>query len=204
MTNDQSRRKSEFQMTKYSGEREHAFGFGVSCVVFNSSFDIRNSSFASFRFFHNVSQIGWTRVTGHLASENRRRVCGNEFIAFQNELWINSVAGRLIDFVAAEVTIELVFVIVIASDIDAFTVRREFLFLVQHHQFCRAPWLTRATDVTPELVIGFVVTPPDIIIPGRRFGGDLLRHLDSRLLDPLWNSFATGEEQYAERQICGE
>src|SRR5262249_35192189 len=117
--------------------------------------------------------------------------------------WINSVAGRLIHFVPAEVTVELVFVIVIAPKFEAFAVRRELLFFIEHHQLGCAPWLTWAPDVAPELVIGFVVTPPDIIIASRRLGRDPLRHLDSRLLNPLRNSLARGEEHCAQSQIRG-
>src|SRR5262249_7515330 len=153
------------------------------------------------RFFHDVPQIGWIRATAHLASENWCRVRGNEFVAFQHELRIDPIARGLIDFVAAEITVEFVFVIVVATELETFAVRRKFLFFIKHHQLCCAPWLTRATDVAPELVIGFVVTSPDVIIAGRRFGCDPLRHLDSRLLDALRNSFASGEEQSAQHEI---
>src|SRR5215831_11585062 len=152
---------------------------------------------SSFGFLDNVPQVGWTRVAAHLASEDRRRIGGNELVALQNELRINPVARRLIHFVATEVAVELVFVIVITTEFEAFTVRRKFLFLIEHNQLRCAPWLPRLANVTPKFVIGFVIAPPDIIIAGR-FSCDALRHLDSRLLDSLRNGFATCEEQCAE------
>src|SRR5215472_18875332 len=80
---------------------------------------------------------------------------------------------------------------------------REFPFLIEHHQLRCTPWLTRLANVTPEFVIGFVITPPDIIIAGR-FGCDVLRHLDSGLLNPLRYGLATREEQCAEHHIRGQ
>src|ERR1044071_2245472 len=74
----------------------------------------------SFGFFHYVSQIGWTRAAAHLASEDRRWSGGNKLVPLQNELRINSVARRLIHFVATEVAVELVFVIVIATEFETF------------------------------------------------------------------------------------
>src|ERR1043166_239433 len=141
-------------------------------------------------------------MTAHLASEDRRRVGGNELISFQNELWINPIASGLVYFVATEVAVELVFVIVVATELETFTVRRKLLFLIKHHHLRCAPWLAWLTNVTPEFVIGFVITPPDIIIAGR-FGCDVLRHLDSRLLDSLRNGFAAGEEQCAQHHTSG-
>ena len=38
-------------------------------------------------------------------------------IIFQNELRVNGVAGRLINFVAAEVTVKFVFVVVVAAEV---------------------------------------------------------------------------------------
>src|SRR4051794_534111 len=156
----------------------------------------------SFRLFYYVAQIGLTGATGHLAPENWRRVHGNEFVPFQNELRINSVARRLIDFVAAEITEKLVFVIVIAAEFEAFAVRGKFLLFVEHDQLRCAPWLTRLAYVAPELVIGFVVTPANIIVAGL-FSRDPLRHFNSRLLNSLRNRFASGEEQCAQNQIRG-
>src|SRR5215472_1493603 len=110
----------------------------------------RHSSLISLRFFHDIPQVGRI-LAAHLASEDRRRVGGNQFIAFQNELGIDPVTGGLINFVAAEITVELVLVIVIATELEAFAVGRKFLFLIEHHQLCCAPRLTRLADVTPEL-----------------------------------------------------
>src|SRR5215475_3981628 len=127
---------------------------------------------ASFRFLDNVPQVGWT-ATAHLASEDGDRSGGNELVSLQNELRINPIARWLIHFVATEVTVELVLVIVIATEFEAFTVGRKFLFLVEHNQLRCAPWLPRLANVTPEFVIGFVITPTDIIITGR-FSCDVL------------------------------
>src|SRR5215510_5966087 len=151
----------------------------------------------SFGFFHNVSQVGWIRPAAHLAFEDRGRICRDKRVPLQDKLWINPIACRLIDFVTTKVAIEFVFVIVIAAEFETFAVRRKFLFLIEHHHLRCAPWLTRLTNVTPKFVIGFVVTPPDVIIASR-FSCDVLSHLDSRLLNSLGNGLAAGEEQYAE------
>src|SRR5205823_7433952 len=80
------------------------------------------------------------------------------------------------------------------------SVRGKLLFFIQHHQFCRAPGLTWASDVAPELVIGFVITPSDKIISGG-FSCDLLRHLEPGLLNPLGNGFAGAEKRRAKQEI---
>src|SRR2546430_5223006 len=88
-------------------------------------------------------------------------VCSSDLVALQNKFRINAVACRFIDLVAAEIAIELVFVIVVASEIEAFTIWSKFLFFIQHHQLRCAPWLAWPPHVAPEFVIGFEVTPPD-------------------------------------------
>src|SRR6266481_2602931 len=82
-------------------------------------------------------------------------------------------------------------------------VRGQLLFFIQHHQFCRTPWLARAPDVAPELVIGFIITPSDKIIPSG-FSCDVLRHLEPGLLNPLRNGFAGAEKHRAEQEIACE
>src|SRR5262245_66469066 len=124
----------------------------------------------SFRFFHDVSQVGWIRPAAYLAFEDRRRVRRDEFVPLQDELWINPIACRLVHFVATKVAIEFVFVIVVAAEFETFAVRRKFLFLIEHHHLRCAPWLTRLTNITPKYVIGFVVATPDIIITSRLIG----------------------------------
>src|SRR4051794_26417180 len=156
----------------------------------------------SFGFLDDVPQVGW-RATTHLALEDRRRSSGSKLVSLQNEFWINPVASGFIHFVATEVAVKFVFVVVIAPEFQTFAVWRKFDFFIKHHQLCCAPWLARLANVTPELVIGFVITPPDIIIAGR-FSCDVLRHFDSRLLNALRNSCATGEEQSAQYYIRGE
>src|SRR6476660_3843952 len=154
----------------------------------------------SFGFLDYLPHSGWIRTPTHLAFEDWRRSGGNELVLLQNELRINPIASWLIHLVATEVAVELVFVIVVTPELETFAVRRKFLFLIEHHQLRCTPWLASLANVTPEFVIGFIVTPPDIIIAAR-FGCDLLRHFDSRLLTPLRNSFATGEEQCAQHHI---
>src|SRR6266699_189365 len=87
----------------------------------------------SLRFFYHVTEIFCGGVTTDLTFENWRGVRGDELVAFQNELRINSIARRFINLVAAKVAVEFVFVIVVASDIDTFAIRRKLLFFVQHH-----------------------------------------------------------------------
>src|SRR4029077_9847902 len=151
----------------------------------------------SFRFFYHVTQIRRTGVSSELAFENWRRVGGNQFVALQNKFRVNSVACRLAYPVAAEGTIELVFVIVVAPEIEAFTIWSKFLLFVQHHQLRCAPRLTRPPHVTPEFVIGFEVTPPNEIISGR-LCRDVLYHFYSCLLNSLRHGFATAEEHRAQ------
>src|SRR5215510_8632239 len=157
----------------------------------------------SLRLFYHVTKIFLGGVATDLAFENWWWVGGYQLVAFQNELRIKSVACRLINLVSAKVTEEFVFVIVIASDIDTFAIWSQLLFFVQHHHFRRAPGLPWAPDVTPELVIRFVITPPDKIIPGG-FGCDVLRHLQPGLLNPLGNGFAGTEKSRAKQEIACE
>src|SRR5262245_40545266 len=157
----------------------------------------------SLRLFYHVTKIFLGGVATDLTFENWRWVGGYQLVAFQNELRINSVARRLINLVAAKVTVEFIFVTVIASDIDAFAIWGKLLFFVQPHEFCRAPGLARPPDVTPELVIRFVITPPDKVISGG-FGRDVLRHLQPGLLNSLGNGFAADEKRRAEQEIACE
>src|SRR6266545_5436473 len=87
----------------------------------------------SFRFFYHVSEIFPSSVAAELTFENWRRVHGYELVALQNELRINSIARRFINLVAAKVTVEFVFVVVIAAEIETLAIRGELLFFVQHH-----------------------------------------------------------------------
>src|SRR5215470_13292922 len=105
----------------------------------------------SFRLFYYVTEIFRGGVAPELAFENWWRVRGYQLVALQNELRINPVARRFINLVAAEITVEFVFVIVIAAEIETLAVRGKLLFFIQHHQFCRAPGLTGAPYVAPEL-----------------------------------------------------
>src|SRR4029077_2074534 len=66
-----------------------------------------------------------------------------------------------------------------------------------------APGLARPPDITPELVIGFVITSSDKIIPGG-FGCDVLCHLKPGLLNPLGNGFAGAEKRRAKQKIACE
>src|SRR4029079_308034 len=149
----------------------------------------------SFGLLDDVAQVGW-RATINLAFDDRRGSSGNKLIPLQNEFWINPVASGLIHFVATEVAVKFVFVVIVAAEFQTFAVWCKFAFFIKHHQLCCAPWLAWFANVTPELVIGFVIRPPDIIIAGR-FSCDVLGHLDSRLLNALRNSCATREEQSA-------
>src|ERR1041384_6289452 len=104
--------------------------------IYVSFFVIRHSGIRdslSFRFFDNVPQIGWIGAAAHLASEDRRRICRDDLVTLQHELWINPIARRLIHFIAAKITVELVFVVVIAADLQTLAVGRKFFFLVEHY-----------------------------------------------------------------------
>ena len=49
-------------------------------------------------------------------------------VALQDELRINSIARWFINLVAAKITVEFVFVIVIAAKFEAFAIGCQFLF----------------------------------------------------------------------------
>src|SRR4030095_8047586 len=157
----------------------------------------------SLRLFYHVTEIFGGGVATELTFKNWRRVHGYQLVALQNELRIDSIARRFINLVAAKVTVEFVFVVVIAAEFETLSVRGELLFFIQHHQFCRAPGLARPPDVAPELIIGFVIPPSDKIISSR-FGCDVLSHLEPGLLNALWNGFAGAEKRRAEQEIACE
>src|SRR6266849_3939499 len=70
----------------------------------------------SLRLFDRVTRLRRVGGTAHLAFENRRRVRRDQFVIFQDELGINSIAGRFVNFVAAEGAVKFVFVIVICAE----------------------------------------------------------------------------------------
>jgi hypothetical protein len=102
-----------------------------------------------------------------LAFEDGSGAGRNQLVAFENKFRINSIAGGLIDFVPAEVAVELIFVIVIEAKINLFPVWGELLIFVEHHELSRAPGLPGAPDVTPKFVVRFVITAANKIIAGR-------------------------------------
>src|SRR5438552_8802079 len=122
------------------------------------------NDFLQLRFFDLVSAHLGLGAPGELAGENRWRVGRNNLVALQDEFRVDGIAGRLVNVFAAEVTIELVFVIVVAPEIEALAIWGQLLLLVQHYQLRFAPGLPRAADVAPEFEVGFVISATDKIV----------------------------------------
>src|SRR5438874_8531457 len=95
---------------------------------------IRHSSFLQLRFFDLIPAHLSLRAPRELTGENRGRVGRKDLVAFQDEFWVDGVAGGLVDLVATKVTVELVFVIIVAPEIEAFAIGGQLLLLIQHNQ----------------------------------------------------------------------
>src|SRR5947207_4860033 len=135
---------------------------------------------------------------GKLAGKNRRRIGRDQLVIFQDEFRINRVTGGLVNLVAAEVTIEFVFVIVVAAEVEFLAVGGEFLLFIQHDELRFTPQLAWAPDITPELEIRFIIAASDKII-ARHFRGIFLRHRDFRRLNTWRRGFAAGQKQEREK-----
>src|ERR1700688_4316803 len=84
----------------------------------------------SLRFLDSVTRYRGLGSRVHLALENGRRIGRDDFVTFQDELGIDGVAGRFVNFVATEIALEFVFVIIVAAKTKTFAIGREFLLLI--------------------------------------------------------------------------
>src|SRR4030095_5683189 len=125
---------------------------------------VRPVAFRLLRLFDLISVLTRAAV---LAFENRRRIGRDQLVTRENEFRIDAVARRLVNRVAAEVAIELVFIVVVKAEVYLFAVRRKFLVFVQHDQLRRAPRLAGPPDVAPKVKILFVIASPDEVITRR-------------------------------------
>src|SRR5439155_9631683 len=152
--------KSEIRMTKNGRRRDDEMRTWL-CVAlgFPALSLIRHSS--KLRFFDEITIYLGLGAPGKLAGKDRRRIGRYQFVVFQDEFRINRVAGGLINLVATEVTIEFVFVIVVAAEVEFLPIRGELLFFIQHHELRFTPRLARAADITPELEIRFIIAASD-------------------------------------------
>src|SRR5436190_4975139 len=82
-----------------------------------------------------------------LAFENGRRVGRDQLVAFQDELLVKAVAGGLVNGLAAEVTLQFVFVIVVAAERPGFAVGRELFLFVENHELGCVSRLTCLVNV---------------------------------------------------------
>src|SRR5207237_941552 len=130
MTNAECRKKPEVRIARSRCASERVHEVRASRFVINSSFVIWISSFASFRLLNRITQFRRGRSPHDLTSKNRRRIGRNYFVALQNELGIEPIARWFVNGLAAEMAEEFVFVIVVAAEFEAFTIRRQFLFFV--------------------------------------------------------------------------
>src|SRR5207244_9509700 len=118
----------------------------LSSFGFRASFVLRHLDFViafSLRLFDQEARRRGLGAAVVLALENRGRISRDQLIAGENELRIDAVAGRFINFVAAEVTVNFVFVIVVATERETLPIGRELLVVVQFHQFRGGPPLDR-------------------------------------------------------------
>src|SRR5205085_9366765 len=100
-----------------------------------------------------------------------------------DEFRIKTVAGRLVNRLAAERAPELIFVIIVAAEAELFAIRRKFLLFVEHDELGGSPRLPGLAHVTPELEDRtFEIAVPDKVIAGR-FRGDALGRLGPGLFD---------------------
>src|SRR5207249_9600284 len=109
-----------------------SFGFRASSLIRHSSFELRHSS-SQLRFLDQITANLSLGAPGKLTRENRWRAGGDELVTLEDKLRINGVAGGLVNLVAAEVTVEFVFVIIIAPEIEALPIRSQLLLFIQHY-----------------------------------------------------------------------
>src|SRR5205814_8104611 len=140
-----------------------------------------------------------------LTLENRRRICRDQLVFFQNELLIKPVTRRLINGLAAERAPEFVLVIIVAAEAQLLPVRRELFLFVQDHEFRGGPGLTRFANVSPEFVNrSLEISMANKIIAGR-FRRNFCCLIDSDLLNAGWlRRSASGEEKKAEKNFESE
>src|SRR5476651_2192012 len=83
------------------------------------------------RFFDLVTVVTRFAV---LAFENGCRIRRDQLVVHQHELRVDAVTRRLVNVVAAEVAVELVFIIVVEAEIYLFAIGGELVVFVQHYQ----------------------------------------------------------------------
>src|SRR5207249_5103113 len=107
---------------------------------------------------------------------------------------------RFVNVLAAEVPVEFVFVIVVEPEIHFLTVRREFLFFIEHNKPRRAPWLPGPANVAPEFVIRLKIATTNEII-SRRLLLDPLEHRDACLMDPFRHGLTSRKKQREQKKF---
>jgi len=115
------------------------------------------------------------RTAAKLAGKNWRRMGRDKLVAFEHELRENAVADEFINLVAAEVPPQFVFEIVVAADIQVFSIGREHFLFVQDHQLSTVPRLARFSHITPEMKFRFIIAASDKVI-ARRLGLEIFSH----------------------------
>src|SRR5438067_3397839 len=124
-------------MTKNARRRDDEMRFPALSLIRHS---------LKLRFFDEITIYLSLGAPGKLAGKDRRRIGRYQFVVFQDEFRINRVAGGLVNLVATEVTIEFVFVIIVAAEVEFLPIRSELLFFIQHHELRFTPRLARAAD----------------------------------------------------------
>src|SRR4026208_1316072 len=125
--------------------------------------------FLKFWFFDFITTDLGLCASGKLTGENRGRIGGDQLVTLEDEFRVDSVAGGLVDLVATKVTVEFVFVIIVAPEIEMFAIGGQLLFLIQHNQLRFAPGLPWTADIAPEFVVRLIISTADKIV-ARRFG----------------------------------
>ena len=127
------------------------------------------------------------------------RIGRNQFVAFQDELRKKTIADQLVNLIVAEIASELIFVVVVAPDVQLFAVGCELPVFVQDYQLRRAPRLPGPANISPKMKFRFEVAAANKVITGW-LSLDPLRRRAPRSLHLIGNSLATAKQKEAEKQ----
>ena len=127
---------------------------------------------------------------------DRWGIGAEEFVAGEDEFRIKAVAGRFIDHVPAEKSLQSVIVVVVCSEFSGSTIRRDFALLVHHDELRSFPRLSGFANPAPHFVVLLIHAPTKKMI-SRGLASDRRIHSDAGGIRRGWGGLTCRQEEGA-------
>ena len=127
---------------------------------------------------------------------DRWGIGAEEFVAGEDEFRIEAVAGRFIDHVPAEKSLQSVIVVVVGADLSSGAIGGDFALLVHHNELCGFPRLSRLANPAPHFVVLLIHTPTKKVV-SRGLASDGRIHSDAGGVRRGWGGLTCRQEEGA-------